>query len=173
MLVQETESMGRQTGAPSGLAIFAAKDLAPAIKTRAQEDGAAFAIIEGTNGDDWQLCQVAVLDRDCSLPARQHHQRGPGENGHIPRQRAASPLMFVLDGLKDKPPPWFGLAKKKGEKRLGFLDFSATTDPRSPIPMRQRLVFITNQLPYPPQSGGVIKSGGSSGIWPKASMLPS
>jgi hypothetical protein len=38
-------------------------------------------------------------------------------NGQLP------PLMFVLDGIMDKPLPWFGLAKKKGEKRLGFFDF--------------------------------------------------
>jgi hypothetical protein len=29
-------------------------------------------------------------------------------NGQLP------PLMFVLDGIMDKPLPWFGLAKKKG-----------------------------------------------------------
>jgi hypothetical protein len=35
-------------------------------------------------------------------------------NGQLP------PLLFVLDGMKDQVLPWFGLAAKNGEKRLGF-----------------------------------------------------
>lgn len=126
MLVQETESMGRQTGAPSGLTIFAAKGISlPAIKTRAQEDGAAFVIIEGTNGDALAIMpQVAVLDRALVVCQPGNTTKGDLEKMAISRANGQlPPLMFVLDGLKDKPLPWFGLAKKKGEKRLGFLDF--------------------------------------------------
>ncbi|MBK9422070.1 MAG: hypothetical protein IPN44_13640 [Flavobacteriales bacterium] len=126
MLVQETEATPRQTGAPAGLSIIAAKGISlSAIRSRAQEEGTAFVIIEGSNGDALAITpQVASLDR--ALVVCQPGTTSKGDLEKLGMSRANGqlpPLMFVLDGIMDKPLPWFGLAKKKGEKRLGFFDF--------------------------------------------------
>jgi hypothetical protein len=87
-----------------------------AIRTRAQEEGTAFVIIEGSNGDALAITpQVAIVGPSAgSLPAGQH-TKGDLEKMAISRANGQlPPLMFVLDGIKDKPLPWFGLAKKKG-----------------------------------------------------------
>lgn len=126
MLVQGGDLPSDQAGAPPELSVFAAKGVSlQTIKQRAQEEGVAFVIVEGTDGDALAITpQVATLDRALVVCKPGTTTKGDLEklalsraNGQLP------PLMFVLDGTKEKALPWFGLAKKKGEKRLGFGKF--------------------------------------------------
>lgn len=117
------ETAPPRASAPPNLTVFHGKGASlEAIRGRAQEDRIAFVILEGTNADALailpgaaQLDRAVVVAQPGVTPKPQLEQMAVSRaNGQLP------PLLFVLDGLKDQVLPWFGLAAKNGEKRLGI-----------------------------------------------------
>lgn len=123
LYVHDGASSVDRGGAPSSLttAPWSASNLSE-IKARAQEAGVGFVILEGTNADTLVITpEVAVLDRALLVCQPGITSKGDLEKLAISRNNGQlPPLLFILDGIKDKMLPWFGLAKKNGEKRLGF-----------------------------------------------------
>ncbi len=112
--------------APAGLSFLDTGNLAlPAVQERARATDAAFAIVTGTSADNLVIMpKVGELDRALvvcqpGITAKNDLQRiaNAQANGQLPA------LLLVLDSVKDKPLPWFGLAKRKGEQRLGLFGF--------------------------------------------------
>lgn len=116
----------RTTDAPSSLSVLDASQLAiPAVQERARALDASFAILTGTTADAMAImARVGDVDRALvvcqpGITTRKDLQRiaSTQANGQLPA------LMLVLDSVKDKPLPCFGLRKRKGEQRLGLFGF--------------------------------------------------
>lgn len=125
-LVRNGAATVGQAASPPNLTTMDATSAAwSAYKTRAQEDGTSFILVEGTSADmlaiDPQagdlhqalvVCQPGKTTRNDleKLSSTLH-------NGQLP------PVLLLLDGMKDKALPCFGLARGNGESRLGLIQF--------------------------------------------------
>jgi uncharacterized protein involved in exopolysaccharide biosynthesis len=112
----------RKGGLPSSLILVNAAEFPlDQIKARGAQEGAAFILVESGNVDQVAITpQVGVADHVLVVCQPGRTTRPDLENLGLARANGQLPqVLLVLDGIKDKALPWFGLSRKRGERRLG------------------------------------------------------
>lgn len=126
LLVRDGEAPPFKTALPQGLSIspMNGNDLGT-IKQKAGSDGTEFLVVEGTNTDMLAIAPY-VNEVNQVLVVCQPGRTTVGDLEKLATTRANGqlpPVALVLDGVKEKALPWFGMVRKNGENRLGFCRF--------------------------------------------------
>ncbi|MBS1568707.1 MAG: hypothetical protein JST45_04625 [Bacteroidetes bacterium] len=126
LLVRDGGAPPIKAALPQGLsiALMNGNDLG-GIKQKAGTDGTDVVVVEGSSADMLAIAPY-VGKVDQALVVCQPGKTTKDDLEKLATTRANGqlpPVVLVLDGVKDKALPWFGLARKNGEQRLGFCRF--------------------------------------------------